>query len=346
MGGTDPEPVPPFLFSMARILITGGAGYIGAHTAHFLLRLGHDVEILDDLSKGYAHNVPAGRLHQFRLQDQDRLAQLLAAKPFDAVIHFAAFIAVGESVREPARYFANNTGGSLALLECLQQAGVNRLVFSSTAAVYGDPASVPIPESAPLAPVNPYGESKLMVETTLNWLARCTSFRFVALRYFNACGAVADYGIGEEHEPETHLIPLVFRAIRTGKPLTVFGNDYHTPDGTCIRDYIHVADLASAHAAALDHLLAGGPGGHFNAGTGHGFTVLEVIRAAERVTGRPVPFQFGPRREGDPPALVADSSRLQQTLNWRPRITALDDIIASAWAFDHHRFGLPGSKSV
>lgn len=325
---------------MARILVTGGAGYIGSHTTHTLLDLGHDVEVVDDLSRGYEHNVPPGRLHRLRLQDQPALDKLFASRPFDAVIHFAAFIAVGESVREPALYFANNTGGSLALLESMARAGVHRLVFSSTAAVYGDPASVPIPESTPLLPVNPYGESKLMVETALGWMARSTPLRFVALRYFNACGAIPEFGIGEEHDPETHLIPLIFRAIRTGDPLTVFGNDYPTPDGTCIRDYIHVADLASAHAAALDHLLAGGAVGSFNAGTGRGFTVLEVIRAAERVTGRPVPFRLGPRRAGDPPSLVADSSRLQQELGWRPRFTALDEIVASAWAFDSRRFGL------
>ena len=243
---------------MASILVTGGAGYIGAHTTHDLLRLGHDVDVVDDLSKGYAHNVPEGRLHLVRLQDRSALDAVFANKRYDAVVHFAAFIAVGESVREPARYFENNVGGSLCLFESMARAGVNRLVFSSTAAAYGNPESIPIPESAPLRPVNPYGESKLMVETALGWLAKTTGLRFAALRYFNACGAVPEWGIGEEHEPETHLIPLIFRAIRTGEPLTVFGSDYPTPDGSCIRDYIHVADLAAAHSAALDHLLAGG----------------------------------------------------------------------------------------
>lgn len=324
---------------MARILVTGGAGYIGAHTTHELLRLGHEVEVVDDLSKGYAHNVPEGRLHRFRLQEQAKLDELFASMPFDAVIHFAAFIAVGESVREPARYFANNTGGSLALFESMQRAGVNRIVFSSTAAVYGDPPGTPIHEEMPLAPVNPYGESKLLVEKALNWLARTTELRYVALRYFNACGAVPEFGIGEEHDPETHLIPLIFRAIRTGEPLTVFGDDYATPDGSCIRDYIHVADLASAHSRALDHLLGGGGGGCFNAGTGRGFSVFEVIEAAERVTGRKVPYRKGPRREGDPPALVAEATRLQAQLGWQPRFTSLEEIVASAWSFDARRFG-------
>ena len=324
---------------MASILVTGGAGYIGAHTTHDLLRLGHDVDVVDDLSKGYAHNVPEGRLHLVRLQDRSALDAVFANKRYDAVVHFAAFIAVGESVREPARYFENNVGGSLCLFESMARAGVNRLVFSSTAAVYGNPESIPIPESAPLRPVNPYGESKLMVETALGWLAKTTGLRFAALRYFNACGAVPEWGIGEEHEPETHLIPLIFRAIRTGEPLTVFGSDYPTPDGSCIRDYIHVADLAAAHSAALDHLLAGGAGGCFNAGTGRGHSVFEVIQAVERVTGRKVPFRAGPRREGDPPALVADSSLLRRTLGWQPRYTSLDEIAASAWAFDAKRFG-------
>jgi UDP-glucose 4-epimerase len=328
---------------MASILVTGGAGYIGSHTTHELLRLGHDADVVDDLSKGYAHNVPEGRLHRVRLQDQAALDAVFARKRYDAVIHFAAFIAVGESVREPARYFANNTGGSLALFDSMRRAGVERLVFSSTAAVYGEPAVNPIPETAALAPVNPYGESKLMVETALSWLGRTTGFRSVSLRYFNACGAVPEFGIGEEHEPETHLIPLIFRAIRTGEPLTVFGDDYPTEDGTCIRDYIHVADLASAHTAALDHLLAGGEGGCFNAGTGRGFTVLEVIRAAELVTGRKVPYVVGERRAGDPPALVADSTRLQTVLGWRPRYTALEEIVASAWAFDAGRFNVTPS---
>lgn len=327
---------------MASILVTGGAGYIGSHTTHELLRLGHDVEVVDDLSKGYAHNVPEGRLHRVRLQDRGALDAVFARKRFDAVIHFAAFIAVGESVREPALYFENNVGGSLALLESMRRAGVERMVFSSTAAVYGDPAESPIPETCPLAPVNPYGESKLMVETALGWLARTTALRYVALRYFNACGAVPEFGIGEEHEPETHLIPLIFRAIRTGEPLTVFGNDYPTVDGSCIRDYVHVGDLASAHVAAVDHLVAGGEGGCFNAGTGQGYSVFEVIQAAERVTGRQAPCRVGERRAGDPPALVADSSLLRRTLGWAPRYTSLDEIVASAWAFDSRRFSEPG----
>ena len=322
---------------MARILITGGAGYIGSHTTHFLLRLGHDVQVADDLSKGYAHNVPEGRLHLVNLDDSKALDALFAGVRFDAVVHFAAFIAVGESVREAEKYFSNNVGGTLSLLDAMRRANVRSIVFSSTAAVYGDPDSVPIPETAPLRPVSPYGESKLMVERVLSWLDACSSLRSVCLRYFNACGAEPEFGIGEEHDPETHLIPLIFNAIRTGTPLTVFGNNYDTPDGTCIRDYIHVSDLAAAHSAALDHLLAGGVSGAFNAGTGRGFTVLEVIRAVEKVTGREVPFVVGARREGDPPSLVADSSKLQKTLGWSPRYNTLEEMVSSAWDFDAKR---------
>lgn len=322
---------------MARILVTGGAGYIGSHTAHLLLRDGHDVQVLDDLSRGYLHNVPEGRLHHLSLHDRPGLARLFQDGHFDAVIHFAAYIAVGESTRKPEMYFHNNVGASLNLLEAMEAASVRRLVFSSTAAVYGTPDSVPIPEDAPYRPMSPYGESKLMVEHTLSWLSRCGNLQYVALRYFNACGAEAEFGLGEEHEPETHLIPLVFRAIRTAKPLTVFGNDYHTTDGTCIRDYIHVSDLARAHEAALEHLLAGGSSGAYNCGTGKGFTVLEVIRAAEKVTGRQVPFEFGPRREGDPPSLVADSAKLQQSFGWSAKYSTLEEIIRSAWEFDRRR---------
>ena len=323
---------------MASILVTGGAGYIGSHTAHHLLEQGHDVQVLDDLSKGFAHNVPEGRLHVVNLHDCSALDRLFSSRRFDAVIHFAAFIAVGESVREPERYFRNNTGGSLSLLDAMRRHDVRRLVFSSTAAVYGNPDSVPIPECAPLRPVNPYGESKLMTETTLKWLDECAGLRYAALRYFNACGAEERFGIGEEHEPETHLIPLILRAVRTGRPLTVFGRDYATPDGTCVRDYVHVSDLASAHLRALEALLAGGPSGVFNAGTGRGYSVLEVIRAAEKVTGAAVPYTFGPRREGDPAELVADSSKLQKALGWKPRYDTLEAMVASAWAFEsrHH----------
>ena len=322
---------------MAKVLVTGGAGYIGSHTVHLLLREGHDVAVVDDLSRGHRHNVPAQRLRELSLHDTGPLTDFCVAGRFDAIIHFAAFIAVGESTRDPQMYFANNLGGSLSLLTAMKEAGIRRLVFSSTAAVYGNPRSVPIREDAAIAPVNPYGESKAAVERILRWLDLHGGLRSIALRYFNACGAEPESGLGEEHNPETHLIPLVLRAIRTGKPVTIFGNDYPTPDGTCIRDYIHVSDLAAAHILALRSLLDGGPSDTMNVGTGRGHSVLEVLRAAEEATGSPVPCEFGARREGDPAELVADSTRLRQKLNWRPRHEDLKEIVASAWKFESKR---------
>jgi UDP-glucose-4-epimerase GalE len=316
---------------MPRILVTGGAGYIGSITAHHLLKRGYDVVVADDLSRGHRENIPAACLHVTRLQETDALAQLLAG--VDAVVHFAAFIAVGESTRQPEMYFSNNVGGSLSLFEAMARASVRRIVFSSTAAVYGDPESVPIAETARLAPVSPYGESKAMVEKVLGELNRYRELRSVALRYFNACGAEPEAGLGEAHDPETHLIPLLFRAAVTGEPVQIFGDNYPTSDGTCIRDYIHVGDLAEAHVAALEHLMAGGGSGAFNVGTGKGHTVLEVLHAVEEVTGKRVPYRVTGRREGDPTELVADSSKLRQTLRWEPRRSGIHEIIRDAWAY-------------
>lgn len=322
---------------MAKLLVTGGAGYIGSHTTHLLLKHGHDVIVADDLSRGHRHNVAPGRLRVLNLADTQAVAALMAEEKVEAVIHFAAYIAVGESTREPELYFANNVGGSVSLFAAMRRAGVARLVFSSTAAVYGTPGRAPITEDMPFAPVSPYGESKVMVEKILGWLDRTRGLRSIALRYFNACGAEPGSGLGEEHEPETHLIPLVFRAIRTGEPITVFGADYDTPDGTCIRDYIHVSDLAEAHILAVESLLNGGPSGAFNAGTGAGHSVFQVIGAIEQVTGRKVPYQVGARREGDPAVLVADSRKLQKALGWQPRYTDLKDIVRTAWDFERSR---------
>jgi UDP-glucose-4-epimerase GalE len=256
---------------------------------------------------------------------------------FDAVVHFAAFIAVGESMREPARYFGNNVGGSMELLGAMAAAGVKRMVFSSTAAVYGTPHASPIREDFPIQPMSPYGESKAMVERLLRWFDQIHGLTSVCLRYFNASGADPEGRLGEEHVPETHLIPLVFRAIQTGQPITVFGDDYGTPDGTCIRDYIHVDDLAQAHILALEYLLEGGASEHFNVGTGAGSTVMEVIRAAEEVTGRKVPYVVGPRRAGDPAALVAASDRLRGALGWKPQYAGLKTIVEHAWNFARKR---------
>ena len=322
---------------MKKVLVTGGAGYIGSHTVRRLIERGYDPIVVDNLSKGRRHNVDARRLHVLDISDTEALAGLMESQGITSVVHFAGFIAVGESMREPELYFSNNVGGSLSLLSAMQRAGVSRLVFSSTAAVYGTPERCPITEDAPFAPVSPYGESKVMIERVLKWLDQCRGVRSVALRYFNACGADPGAGLGEEHDPETHLIPLLLRAVRTGKPITLFGDDYATPDGTCIRDYIHVGDLAEAHVLALDALVAGAASAAYNVGTGAGHSVLEVLRAAEEVTGQKVPFVMGPRRAGDPPVLVADADRLVRSLGWKARFTDLREVVATAWEFERRR---------
>jgi UDP-glucose 4-epimerase len=316
---------------MAKILVTGGAGYIGSITAWHLIKRGFEVVVADDLSRGHRSSVPPEILNVVRLQDTDALTKLLQG--VDAVVHFAAYIAVGESTREPALYFANNVGGSLSLFDAMTRANVTRLVFSSTAAVYGEPPTSPIPEDSPFAPVSPYGESKAMVERILTQLDKYRNVRSVVLRYFNACGAEPEANLGERHEPETHLIPLLFRAAMSGEPVQLFGDDYPTPDGTCVRDYIHVGDLASAHLSALHHLLAGGASQQFNVGTGRGNTVLEVLRAVEEISGRKVPYKFAPRRDGDSASLVANAQKLQSTLGWKPVRSDLKQIVKDAWDF-------------
>jgi UDP-glucose 4-epimerase len=315
------------------ILVTGGAGYIGSHTRYFLEKQGYSVLVVDNLGRGYREAVPPAILHTLDLRETDKLTALLKEHHVDAVIHFAAYIAVGESTKDPLLYFDNNVGGTISLLNAMMRAGVKRLVFSSTAAAYGTPARVPIVEDEPYAPINPYGESKVIVERMLEWLDRYQEFRSIRLRYFNACGAEPDAGLGERHEPETHLIPLILRAIQTGSPVTLFGDDYPTEDGTCIRDYIHVSDLAEAHIFAVEHLLRGGGSNVFNVGTGSGHSVKEVVTSVERVTGKKVPFTIGPRREGDPASLVADSNKLQTTLGWKPNRAELDRIVSDAWKF-------------
>jgi UDP-glucose 4-epimerase len=316
-----------------RILVTGGAGYIGSNTVLMLLDAGYDVVVVDNLSRGHREVVDPARLRVVDLLDTDGLCAVMKEEPVDAVIHFAAFIAVGESMQIPEVYFRNNTAGSLSLLTAMLKTGIGNIVFSSTAAVYGMPERVPISESEPYAPVNAYGESKVMVEKLLDWFDRIHGMRSVCLRYFNASGADTKGRAGEDHEPETHLIPLMFRAIRTGKAVTLFGEDYPTPDGTCIRDYIHVSDLAQAHIAAVEWLFRGGASRKFNVGTGTGFSVREVLNAVEDVTGKKVPFTMGPRRDGDPPLLVADSTRLQQEFGWKPEYSDLRRIVETAWAW-------------
>jgi UDP-glucose-4-epimerase GalE len=325
---------------MSKVLVTGGAGYIGSHTVHLLRERGYEVVVVDDLSRGHERNIESVPFHRITLLDTAALFDLMKREQFDAVIHFAAYIAVGESSREPELYFTNNVSGSVSLFSAMREARVGRLVFSSTAAVYGTPERVPITEDFPYAPVSPYGESKVMVEKILGWLDQNRGLRSVCLRYFNACGAEPGSGLGEEHDPETHLIPLLLRAVETGKPITIFGDDYPTPDGTCIRDYIHVSDLAAAHILALEALMNQGPSARFNVGTGVGQSVRDVMRAVEEVTGKKVPFTIGPRREGDPAELVANSDLLQRSLGWKPKYSSLRDIVQTAYDFDRSRVSL------
>ena len=322
---------------MPKVLVTGGAGYIGSITAHLLRRRGYGVVVVDDLSRGHEHNVANLPFHKLNVADTPALSDLLAREAIDAVIHFAAYIAVGESTQKPELYFSNNVGGTLSLLTAMVQTNVKRLVFSSTAAVYGTPQVVPIPEGSPFDPVSPYGESKVMVEKILRWLDPYRGLWSIVLRYFNACGSDPESGLGEEHDPETHLIPLLLRAVVTGNPINIYGDDYETPDGTCIRDYIHVTDLAEAHVLALEKLLAGGASDAFNVGTGAGHSVMEVLRAVEEVTGRTVPYEMGPRRAGDAPVLVANSDKLKRALGWKPRFPELTDIVTTAWQFEKNR---------
>jgi UDP-arabinose 4-epimerase len=315
-----------------RVLVTGGAGYIGSHTCKHLAAAGHTPIVFDDLSQGHEWAVKWGPFERGSLGDPARLAQVFAAHRVEAVVHFAASALVGESMSHPAKYFRNNTLGTFHLLEAMREAGVGTLVFSSTCATYGNPVRVPIDETHPQAPVNPYGESKLMVEKMLRWYGECHGLRWMALRYFNAAGADPGGEIGEDHDPESHLVPLVIGGtLGSRPPVKVFGDDYPTPDGTAIRDYIHVVDLADAHLRAIDRLGAGTPSQAVNLGTGRGHSVRQVIDAVAAVSGREVPFDLAPRRAGDPPELVADPSRAREVLGWTPRFGELPLIVTHAW---------------
>jgi UDP-glucose 4-epimerase len=321
-----------------RVLVTGGAGYVGSVSVEALVAAGHDVLVLDDLSRGHRDALPGGvRLVEGSYGDPAIVGQLLANTPVDAVLHCAARSLVGESVSDPALYYRENVAGGVAFLEVLREAGVRRLVFSSTAAVYGTPASVPIREDAVLAPINPYGETKRTFEGALRWYAAAYGLRSVSLRYFNVAGASGRNG--EVHAPETHLIPNVLAAAEGRAALTVFGIDYPTPDGTCIRDYLHVEDLARAHLLALeatspgDRVGVGAGALAINLGNGGGFSVREVLAAAETVVGRPIPHAIGERRAGDPPVLVADAGRAGEILGWRAQHRDIVEIVASAWAW-------------
>ncbi len=314
-----------------RILVTGGAGYIGSHAVRLFVDRGHDVWVYDNLSCGHRDAVSTERLIVGDLNETHRIDQTLVEHQIDAVVHFAAFTYVGESVKEPRKYYQNNLVNTLNLMSSLERHGIRRLVFSSTAAVYGAPETSPITEEQLKQPINPYGRSKLAVEEALQDFANAYGWGFAALRYFNAAGAHPDGSIGEDHDPETHLIPLVIQAAM-GKRLhiEIFGSDYPTPDGTCVRDYIHVNDLAAAHLLALENVEPG-KGMRYNLGIGRGYSVREVIRAVEEVSGKKVPIIEGSRRAGDPPALVASSQRIQHELGWKPEYTDLHSIVETAW---------------
>lgn len=318
-----------------KILVVGGAGYIGSHMVKHLLRAGHSVLVADNFSSGHRSALLGCPCVELDIADRDALDTLLALHDFEAVFHFASFIQVGESVEHPGKYYQNNLAATLTLLQAMVAAGIPRFIFSSTAAVYGNPQYSPLDEQHPQQPINPYGRSKLMVEQLLEDFDKAYGLKSVCLRYFNAAGADPEGELGERHEPETHLIPLILQAAAGRREaITVFGDDYDTPDGTCIRDYIHVTDLADAHARALDFLIAEQQSAIFNLGNGAGFSVREVIEAARRITGRDIQVRLAPRRAGDPARLVADAGRARDLLGWQPRHSALERIIADAWGWE------------
>ena len=316
------------------VLVTGGAGYIGSHACKLLARTGYRPVVFDNLSRGHREAVRWGPLVEGHLADREKLVAALREYQISAVMHFAALAYVGESVSDPAGYYRNNLGGSLSLLDAMRDVGVDNIVFSSTCATYGIPSEVPIRETLPQLPVNPYGETKLAIERALHWYGQAYGLRSVSLRYFNAAGADPEGEIGELHDPETHLIPLVLQAALGQRlQIDIYGTDYPTPDGTAIRDYIHVQDLAEAHLRALEHLGAGRASAALNLGTGRGHSVREVIRVAEAVSGRPVPCRETGRRPGDPPALVADPSLAAELLGWRAHVSEIETIIRTALAW-------------
>ena len=316
-----------------KVLVVGGAGYIGSHCVKQLVAAGHEAVVVDNLVYGHRAAVaPSIRLHDINLGDPAAIDRVIGTEKPDAVMHFAAYAYVGESVSNPLKYYQNNVAATLTLLETMLKHGVKKFVFSSTCATYGIPDKMPITEDSFQKPINPYGQTKLDVENVLKALAPASALSFAAFRYFNAAGAAEDGSIGEDHSPETHLIPLAFAAAQGLAPaLKIFGNDYPTPDGTCLRDYVHVDDLSRAHIAALGHLEKPGTQLFYNLGTGTPTSVLEVIRAVEKVSGLKVPAEFAPRRAGDPPALFADATKAKTQLNWTPKFATIDPIVATAW---------------
>ena len=330
---------------MSTVVVTGGAGYVGSHTVKALAAAGRDVVVFDNLSAGHPEAVarvakafPGRAITLVRgdIRDPAAVANMLRATGASAVLHFAARLLVGESVRDPIGYYRANVEGTLTLVDAMAEAGVHHLVFSSTAATFGEPRAVPIDESHPQQPINPYGETKLAVERALPHIEKATGIRSMSLRYFNAAGADPDGLLGEDHDPEEHLIPLAIAAAMGGAPLTIFGGDYDTPDGTCVRDYVHVADLATAHLAALTALERGAASSSYNLGSGDGVTVRQVVNAVARAAGRDVPHTIGPRRPGDPARLVAANGRARRELGWAPAYQSLDVIVQTAWRW-HER---------
>lgn len=314
------------------VLVTGGAGYIGSHAVAALLEKGEQVVIVDNLYQGHKPAILGGKLYEGDLRDADFLAQVFQENDIDGVIHFAANSLVGESMKDPGKYYHNNVYGTLCLLEQMQKAGVSRIVFSSTAATYGEPERVPIDEYDRTVPTNAYGETKLAMEKMIRWFDVAHGIKSVSLRYFNAAGAHESGKIGEDHSPETHLVPLVLQvALGQREQITVFGDDYPTEDGTCVRDYVHVSDLADAHILALERLRQGGESAVYNLGSGHGYSVKQVIEISREVTGHAIPAKIEARRAGDPAVLIASSDRARKELGWNPRRERLEDIITSSW---------------
>lgn len=318
--------------SMKTILVAGGAGYIGSHMVALLVEKGYDVVVADNLCTGHRDAVKGAKLEICDLRDKEAMEKLFSSYPIDGVINFAAFSLVGESVADPLKYYGNNVSGAVGILTAMKDHGVNKIVFSSTAATYGEPERQPIEETDRTDPINPYGASKLTIEGLLKWCDKAYGIKYAALRYFNAAGANPEVSIGEDHFPETHLIPNVLSAALGKKSLELYGDDYPTPDGTCVRDYIHVRDLAEAHLLALEYLDRGGESGPFNLGSGDGYSVKEIVETARRVTGKPIPAAMKPRRPGDPPTLIASNKKAREVLGWTPK-RGLEEIIADAWTW-------------
>ncbi|MBM7544936.1 UDP-glucose 4-epimerase GalE [Periweissella beninensis] len=331
------------------ILVLGGAGYIGSHMVKTLVELGKDVVVVDNLSTGHRQAVnEAAHFYQVDVRDKEALSAVFAQEPIEQVVHFAASSIVPESVKDPLKYFDNNTGAMITLLEVMKEHAVKQIVFSSTAATYGNPVNIPINEQEPQKPINPYGESKLMMEKIMHWADLADGIKWVALRYFNVAGAAADATIGEDHNPETHLVPIILQVALGQRPeIKMFGDDYQTPDGYNVRDYVHVMDLANAHVLALDYLAKGHDSNQFNLGSASGFSVKEMVEAARTATGMPIKATVAPRRAGDPDILVADSSKAREILGWQPQYDDVSDIIKTAWQWHQqhpHGYADKGDK--